>query len=92
MYNKKQKKYGLRRAGAHKRHVFPSKRLCVGDPRHPIGVGYIIIPHDVDRDDYIKYVYQTGECMVITNTGEVIKDAKIPDHVSKGGGVPNKSK
>jgi hypothetical protein len=83
MHNKKQKKYISRRASSQRRNIFPSKRLCVGDPRQTIGVGYIIIPHDIDRDDYIKYVYQTGECMVITNTGEVIKDAKIPDHVIK---------
>jgi len=78
---KDRKKYYSRNTGSQKRNLFPSKRLGVGESRPPIGVGHIIIPPNIDRDDYIKYAYQTGEVMIITNTGEVIKDAKIPHHI-----------
>lgn len=77
---KKGKRTGIRKSGAF-RSIYLSKKMGVGNDRYPNGVGFVILPSDFSREDYIKRVYQTGEVIITTNTGEVIKDVKIPKHI-----------
>ena len=68
-----------------KRRVFKqisgSKNLGIGQDRDAVGFGYVIIPNDIDRDTYIKSVYFTGYCMIVTQFNEVIRNVVVPDHV-----------
>lgn len=42
------------------------------------GFGYIIIPSDVPRKDYIRNVYLTGYCMILTTYQSPIRDVAVP--------------
>ncbi len=83
MVNSKRKGVMSKRMASIMREVYPSKRLGVGNDRYTNGVGYVILPNDVGRDDYIKFTYQTATVMVITNTGELISDMIVPEHILK---------
>lgn len=72
------KRASIKRQGSINRNVFQSKRISVGNERYSSGTGFIIIPNNMSRDSYIKRVYQTGVCIIISDTGEVIKDARVP--------------
>ena len=63
------------------RQIGRSTNLAVGDDRPVNGFGYTIIPMDVDREDYLKIVYQTGYAMILTLDREILKDVKIPNHL-----------
>lgn len=67
----------LRKRNVYKQ-IKQSKKISIGDDRIGVGFGYIIIPNDVDRDTYIRNVYSTGYCMIVTHFNEVIKDVLIP--------------
>ena len=41
-------------------------------------MGHVIIPSDMDRDSYIEHVKKTGDCMILTDYGGIVKDASIP--------------
>jgi len=42
------------------------------------GFGYIIIPNDLPRDEYIRDVYLKGYCMILTSYNEPLRDVLIP--------------
>jgi len=48
-----------------------------GMKRKQVIVGHVVIPSDVNRDDYIKYALRTQKVCVITDNGEFIKDAPV---------------
>lgn len=53
------------------------KELGVMD-RRPSGFGYVIIPSDISRDNYLKDVYLKGRCMIITQQhNEIIREVAI---------------
>jgi len=71
------------------REIYNSTNQGINSERKRSGTGNIIIPSDIDRDDYIKYVYQTGELFIITPSGEVIKDARVSKEVLQCIDFPN---
>lgn len=58
-----------------------SVEFGLGTDRKSSGFGYIVIPNDVERDEYIRYVYKSGSCMIVTDFNEVIKGVRIPKHL-----------
>lgn len=81
-YNQQTKQKRSRLRSKHvERDIYPSSKMGLGIERYSNGTGFIIIPNDVERSDYIKFSYQAGEVILITPTGEIIKDVKIPKHV-----------
>lgn len=42
------------------------------------GFGYVVIPNDIPRGKYIKDVYLTGFCMIVTQFNEIIRSVSIP--------------
>lgn len=79
MYEKpEKKKYNQRILGENKR--IPK----VNDDVRMSGYGYVIIPNDVERDNYLDYVYKTGLCMIINSEdNEIFTGVKAPFHVIK---------
>jgi hypothetical protein len=55
-----------------------SKVIGIGSDRMFCGFAYVIVPNDVDRDEYIRNVYRTGICMIVTDFNEIIKDVRVP--------------
>ena len=49
--------------------------------RESSGMGWIIIPSDIDRDEYIKGVYSTGYCMMITDHNHPVREVALPYHI-----------
>lgn len=50
----------------------PGRRLSAG-------IGYAVIPSDVDRDQYIKQCYRTGTILMYTEDQEVIRDVSVDE-------------
>ena len=42
------------------------------------GFGHIIIPSDVDREDYIIHSMKVGRCMILTKDGDCVRSVLIP--------------
>lgn len=42
------------------------------------GFGHIIVPSDVDRDEYVRFVHKSGQCMVLDNYGALLRNVLIP--------------
>lgn len=78
-YNKP-KKRGLKKETL-KRANYGNMRVGNGMDRYPIGSGYVIIPSDVNREDYIKFAYQTGRVIIVEDFGNIIKDVLVPIHI-----------
>lgn len=51
------------------------------EKRASSGMGWVIIPSDIDREDYIKGVYSTGYCMIITDNNHPVREVALPDHI-----------
>ena len=49
--------------------------------RPSTGIGWIIIPSDIDREEYIRRVYSTGYCMIISDFNDPIRDVAVPEHL-----------
>lgn len=62
--------------------------IIMGTPRPTVGVGYIIIPNDITRDQYLKIIKRTGYCQIATDTNEVINNVLIPLHLIDQISVP----
>tara|TARA_R110000772_G_C13310332_1_gene440682 strand:- start:76765 stop:77664 length:900 start_codon:yes stop_codon:yes gene_type:complete len=45
------------------------------------GTGWIIIPVDIDRGEYIRKVYETGYCMIVTDANYPLREVAIPKHI-----------
>jgi hypothetical protein len=45
------------------------------------GTGWIIIPVDIDRSEYIRKVYETGYCMILTDANYPLREVAIPKHI-----------
>ena len=49
--------------------------------RPPSGMGWLIIPSDLDREEYVRRVYETGYCMIITDHNHPLREVAIPEHI-----------
>lgn len=78
----KPKRRGIKKKSLVK-SIYGNKRIGNGMERYSSGTGYLIIPSDVNRDDYIKLAYQTGRVILVEDFGNIIKDALVPVHVLK---------
>ncbi len=63
------------------RKVVGSKDISVSEQNGAVGVGYMIIPSDVDRNEYISYVLTSKYCMMLDGSNQVHKDVKVASHV-----------
>lgn len=52
-----------------KRHK--SETISIEKKAHSIGIGYVIVPSDVDRDVFVKQCYNTGRVGIVTEYGGV---------------------
>lgn len=63
------------------KQIGQSKIVGVGDDRPVVGFGYMIIPSDLDRSQYLRRFYRTGLAMIVTSFNEVVKNVKVPTHL-----------
>lgn len=63
------------------RDISRSVEQGIGSDRPSSGFGYIIIPSDTDRQEYINYVYRTGTCIIATSFNDVYKGVRVPKHM-----------
>lgn len=52
-----------------------------GETRDTAGFGHIIIPVDLDREVYIRRVYDSGKCMIVSTFDDPIRNVVIPKHL-----------
>lgn len=63
------------------KQIHQSKTVGIGDDRPSTGFGYVIIPNDLNRRQYLSRYYRTGLAMIVTSFNEVVKNVKIPNHL-----------
>ena len=51
--------------------------ISIGQERDSSGTGYITIPIDLERDVYIRGVFETGKVMIVTSQNQIIRDASL---------------
>ena len=44
-------------------------------------IGTVVIPRDVEREDYIKTFYNTGKLFIVMGGGEAYKDVAVSKHL-----------
>jgi hypothetical protein len=49
--------------------------------RDHCGLGHIVIPPDIDREVYIRQVYDTGRCILISLNDDPITNVILPFHI-----------
>jgi hypothetical protein len=60
-------------------------------PRNHSGVGHIIIPSDIEREDYIKIVNSTGRCNIVTTYDDPVRNVIIPVHILRDLKFPDRA-
>ena len=55
----------------------PLARKRVGNARYSVGIGYIVLPVDIERLNYIQNCFNTGKVCILTEDGEFIVDVHI---------------
>ena len=65
----------------HKYRESSKSRPLASNNRPPAGIGWVIVPSDMDREEYIRRVYNTGYCMVISDFNDPIRDVAVPEHL-----------
>lgn len=55
----------------------PVQTLGIPNKRHTVGVAYIIIPDDIDRDTYVQDCLRRGRVSIQTEDGDVVLDCPV---------------
>ena len=64
-----------------KRKAARNSSVPNGEGRRSSGLGYITLPSDIDRDAYIRGVFESGLVMILTSENQVIRDVMVPKHL-----------
>jgi len=59
----------------------PLARQRIPNPRYSVGYGYIVLPYDVDRGEYIENCYRTNLIDILTSDGEFVQDVRVDKNV-----------
>lgn len=63
-----------------------------GNFREPFGVGYLIIPIDVNRDEFVRHCLNTSTVSIINNNYEIIHNVSVIEQVLDSLVFPNQNK
>jgi len=55
----------------------PVQTIGIGNQRHSVGICYVIIPDDVDRDTYVQNCLRRGTISIQTENGDPVFDCPI---------------
>lgn len=55
----------------------PIKRLSVPNLRYSVGLGYVIVPYNVDREQYVENCFRTNLVELLTENSEFILDVEV---------------